>query len=109
MGESTVVGQDKLLALDIDVIDIVAVDDDASADTDEHEAFVAKLFMDDVLDLPQLESEQTSLVVNLHEVAIVAIRRDKDNFVGRDTHQIGGGGYDQILFEHDGAKIRNEW
>ena len=73
MCKTAVVGQDELLVLDIDVIDIVAVDDEASADTNEQMAFAAQLFMNHSLNLPQLEGEHTRFVVNLHKVAIVAV------------------------------------
>ena len=105
MCETTVVGQDKLLALDVDVIDIVSVDDEAPADTDEQVAIAAKLLMNHGLNLPQLEGEHTRLVVSLHKIAVVAIRRDKDNLVGRDAHQVCGSRYDQILLEHNAAKV----
>lgn len=105
MRESAVVGQDKLLALDVDIIDIVAIDDKAPAYTDKKVAFGAQLFMNHRLNLPQLEGEHTRLVVGLHEVAVVAVRRDKDNLVWRDAHQVCGGGYDQILLGHNAAKV----
>ena len=105
MCKTAVVGQDKLLALDVDVIDIVSVDDEAPADTDEQVAFTAKLLMNHSLNLPQLEGEHTRLVVSLHKVAVIAIRRDKDNLVRRYAHQVGGSGYDQILLEHNAAKV----
>lgn len=105
MRETTVVGQDKLLALDVDVIDVVSVDDEAPAYTDEQVAITAKLLVNHSLNLPQLEGEHTSLVVSLHKVAIVAVRRDKDNLVGSDAHQVCGSGYDQILLEHYAAKV----
>lgn len=105
MRETTVVGQDKLLALDVDVIDVVSVDDEAPADTDEQVAIAAKLLVNHGLNLPQLESEHTRLVVNLHKVAVVAVRRDKDNLVGSDAHQVCGSGYDQIFLEHNAAKV----
>lgn len=105
MRETTVVGQDKLLALDVDVIDVVSVDDEAPADTDEQVAIAAKLLVNHGLNLPQLESEHTRLVVNLHKVAVVAVRRDKDNLVRRDAHQVCGSGYDQILLEHNATKV----
>ena len=35
----------------------------------------------------------------------VAVRRDEDDLLGGNTHQVGSCGYDQILFEHDAAKI----
>ena len=93
------------MALDVDVIDVVSVDDEAPADTDEQVAIAAKLLVNHGLNLPQLESEHTRLVVNLHKVAVVAVRRDKDNLVGSDAHQVCGSGYDQILLEHNAAKV----
>ena len=105
MRKTTVVGQNERLALDVDVIDIVSVDDKAPADTDEQVAIAAKLLMNHGLNLPQLEGEHTHLVVSLHKVAVVAVRRDKNNLVGRNAHQVCGGGYDQILLEHNAAKV----
>ena len=105
MRETAVVGQDKLLALDVDVIDIVSVDDEAPADTDKQVAIAAKLLVNHGLNLPQLECEHTRLVVSLHKIAVVAVRRDKDNLVGSNAHQVCGGGYDQILLEHNAAKV----
>lgn len=91
MCETAVVGQDKLLALDVDVIDVVAVNDKPPADADEQVGVSALLFMDHILDLPQLEREHTGLVVGLHEVAVVAVRRDEHDAVGVNAHQVGGG------------------
>ena len=105
MRKTAVVGQDKLLALDVDVIDIVSVDDEAPADTDEQVAIAAKLLVNHSLNLPQLEGEHTRLVVSLHKVAVIAIRRDKDNLVRRNAHQVCGSGYDQILLEHSATKV----
>ena len=105
MRETAIVGQDKLLALDVDVIDIVSVDDEAPADTDEQVAIAAKLLMNHGLNLPQLEGEHTRLVVSLHKVAVVAVRRDKDNLVGRDAHHVCSSRYDQILLEHNASKV----
>ena len=105
MRETTIVGQDEPLALDVDIIDVVSVDDEAPADTDEQVAVTAKLLMNHSLNLPQLKGEHTCLIVSLHKVAIVAVRRDKDNLVGRNAHQVCGGGYDQILLEHNVAKV----
>lgn len=105
MGKPVVIGQDELLALDIDVIDVIAVDDEPPADTDEQVALGAQLITDHTLNLPQLEGKQTRLIVGLHQVAVVAVRRDEDDLLGGNTHQVGCCGYDQILFEHDAAKI----
>lgn len=105
MGKPVVIGQDELLALDIDVIDVIAVDDEPPADTDEQVALGAQLITDHTLDLPQLEGEQARLIVGLHQVAVIAVRRDEDDFLGGNTHQVGSCGYDEILFEHDAAKI----
>ena len=105
MRKTTVVGQDKLLALDVDVIDIVSVDDEAPAYTDEQVAIAAKLLVNHSLNLPQLEGEHTRLVVSLHKVAVVAVRRDKNNLVGSNAHQVCGGRYDQKLLEHNAAKV----
>ena len=105
MGEPSNVGKDKLLALDIDVIDVVTVDDKASADADEQVAFGAQLLADHRFDLSQLESEQTCLVVGLHQIAVVAVRRDEHDLFRCDTHQVRGVGDDQILLEHDEAKV----
>ena len=52
------VRKDELLALDIDVIDVIAVDDEPPAYADKQVALGAQLFTDHTLDLPQLESEQ---------------------------------------------------
>lgn len=105
MGKPIVVGQDELLALDIDVIDVIAVDDKPPAYADEQVALGAQLITDHILYLPQLESEQARLIVGLHQVAVIAVRRDEDDLLGGNTHQVGGSGNDQILFEHDAAKI----
>ena len=91
--------------MDIDVIDIVAVDDKAPAYTDKQVALSAKLFPNHILNLPELEREHSRLVVGLHQVAIIPVRRDKHNLVGRNTHQVSRSGYDQILFQHDEAKV----
>ena len=93
------------MALDVDIIDIVTIDDKTSAYTDKQIAFSTQLFMNHSLNLPQLEGKQTRLVVGLHKVAVVAVRRDKDYLFWCDAHQISGGGYDQILLEHDAAKV----
>lgn len=105
MRKTAVVGQDKLLALDVDVIDIVSVDDEAPADTDKQVAVAAKLLVNHSLNLPQLEGEHTRLVVSLHKVTVVAVRRDKDNLVRCNAHQVCGSGYDQILLEHNATKV----
>ena len=106
MCETAVVGQDQLLALDIDVIDIAAVDDESPPDTEEHVVIPAQLLMNHVKNLSQLEGEHSSLVVNLHKVAVVAVRRDKDNLVWCDAHQIYSSGYDQIRLGHGAAKVK---
>ena len=106
MGEPRYVRKDKLLALDVDVIDIISVNDEAPANTNKQVAIGAKLIVNHNLDLPQLESEQACLIVDLHEVAVIAIRRDEDDLVGGNTHQISSGGYNQILLQHDAAKVR---
>ena len=105
MREPGYIRQNKLLALDIDIIDIIAVNDEAPADTDKQVAIGAKLFSNHVLHLAQLESEHTRLVVSLNKVTVVAIRRDKNNLLRRNSHQVSRGGYDQILFQHDVAKV----
>ena len=97
--------KDELLALDIDIIDIVAVDDKAPAYTDKQVAIGAELFPNHILHLPELEREHSRLVVGLNQVAVVAVRRDKNNLVGRNAHQVCGGGYDQILLEHNATKV----
>ena len=91
MGEACHIGKDELLALDIDVIDIVAVDDQAPTNPDELEAFRAKLFTYHTLHLSELERQHPRLVVSLNEVAVVPVRRDKHNPLGSDAHQVGGG------------------
>ena len=108
MGKPRHIGKDKLLALDVDIIDVISVDDEAPANTDEQVAVCAKLIANHSLDLPQLEGEQACFVVDLHEVAIVAVRRNVDNLVGSNAHQVGSGGYDQILLQHDVAKVRTQ-
>ncbi len=105
MRETTVVRQDKLLALDVDVIDVVSVDDEAPADTDEQVAVGAKLFPNHIFHLTELEREHSRFVVGLHQVAIIPVRRDKDNLVRRNAHQVCGSGYDQILLEHNATKV----
>ena len=55
-------------------MDIVAIDDQAPADTDEQVAFGAQLITDLRLHLTQMEREHPRLVVGLHQVAIVAVR-----------------------------------
>ena len=55
--------------------------------------------------MPELECEHSRLVVGLHHVAIIPVRRDKHNLVGRDAHQVSRCGYDQILLQHDEAKV----
>lgn len=91
MGKTVVVRQDKLLALDIDIIDVVAVDDERPANTNELVSLDAQLLMDHGLNLTQLEGELTHIVVGLHQIAIVAVRGDEDNPVGCYAHQITGG------------------
>ena len=91
--------------MDIDIIDIVAIDDKAPAYTDKQIAVGAKLFPNHILHLPELECEHSCLVVGLHQVAIIPVRRDKHNLVGRDAHQVSRSGYDQILLQHDEAKV----
>ena len=83
-------GQDELLALDVDVIDVVTVDDEASADTDEQKPFVAKLVVDHGLDDTQLIGEQTRLVVGQHDITVVAVRRNVDYRFGDETHHVVG-------------------
>lgn len=97
--------KDELLALDIDVIDIVAIDDKAPAYTDKQIAVGAKLFPNHILHLPKLEREHSRLVVGLNQVAVIPVRRDKHNLVGRNAHQVSRRGYDQILLQHDEAKV----
>lgn len=97
--------KDELLALDIDVIDIVAVDDKAPAYTDKQVAVGAELLPNHILHLPELEREHSRLVVGLHQVAIIPVRRDKHNLVGGNAHQVSRSGYDQILLQHDEAKV----
>ena len=106
VGEPGHIGKDELLTLDVDVIDIVSVDDEASADAHKQFAVGPQLLTNHSLDLTQLESQQACLVVGLHNVAIVAVRRDEDNLVGGNAHQFGCGGYDQKLLEHVSAKVR---
>ncbi len=89
--------KDELLALDIDVIDIVAIDDKAPAYTDKQVAVGAELIPNHIFQLPELEREHSRLVVGLHQVAIIPVRRDKHNLVRRDAHQVSRSGYDQIL------------
>lgn len=91
MGEACHIGKDELLALDIDVIDIVAIYDQAPTNPDELEAFRAKLFTYHTLHLSELERQHPSLVVSLNEVAVVPVRRDKHNPLGSDAPQVGGG------------------
>ena len=91
--------------MDIDVIDIVAIDDKAPAYADKQVAVGAKLFPNHILHLTELEREHSRLVVGLHQVAIIPVRRDKHNLVGRNAHQISRSGYDQILLQHDEAKV----
>jgi hypothetical protein len=97
--------KDELLALDIDVIDIVAIDDKAPAYTDKQIAVGAKLFPNHILHLPELEREHSRLVIGLNQVAVIPVRRDKHNLVGRNAHQVSRSGYDQILLQHDEAKV----
>ena len=97
--------KDELLALDIDIIDIVAVDDKAPAYADKQVAVGAKLFPNHILHLTELEREHSRLVVGLHKITVVAVRRDKHNLVGRNAHQVSRSGYDQILLQHDEAKV----
>ena len=91
--------------MDIDIVDIVAIDDKAPAYTDKQVAVGAKLLPNHILHLPELEREHSRLVVGLHQVAIISVRRDKHNLVGRNTHQVSRSGYDQILLQHDEAKV----
>lgn len=91
--------------MDIDIIDIVAIDDKAPAYTDKQVAVGAKLFPNHILHLPELEREHSRLIVRLHQVAVIPVRRDENNLVRRDAHQVGRSGYDQILLQHDEAKV----
>ena len=97
--------KDELLALDIDLIDIVAVDDKAPAYTDKQIAVSTELFPNHIFHLPELEREHSRLVVGLHQVAVIPVRRDKHNLVGGNAHQVSRCGYDQILLQHDEAKV----
>ncbi len=105
MREPRHVREDEFLILDIDVIDIVAVDDKASANPDELETFRAKLFPYHTLHLTQLESQHPRLIVRLNQVAVIPVRRNKHNPFGRNAHQVSRCGYDQILLQHDEAKV----
>ena len=105
MREPRHIRKNELLALDIDIIDIVAIDDKAPAYTDKQVAVSAELFPNHILHLPKLEREHSRLVVRLHQVAVIPVRRDKHNLVRRDAHQVSRSGYDQILFQHDEAKV----
>ena len=91
--------------MDIDIVDIVAIDDKPPAYTDKQVAVGAKLFPNHILHLTELEREHSRLVVGLHQVAIIPVRRDKHNLVGRNAHQVSRCGYDQILLQHDEAKV----
>ena len=91
--------------MDIDIIDIVAIDDKPPAYTDKQVAVGAKLFPNQILHLPELEREHSRLVVRLYQVTVIPVRRDKHNLVGRDAHQVSRSGYDQILLQHDEAKV----
>ena len=91
--------------MDIDVIDIVAIDDKAPAYTDKQVAVSAELFPNHIFHLPELEREHSRLVVGLNQIAIISVRRDKHNLVGRNAHQVSRSGYDQILLQHDEAKV----
>ena len=95
--------------MDIDVIDIVAIDDKAPAYTDKQVAVSTELFPNHILHLPELEREHSRFVVRLHQVAIIPVRRDKHNLVRRDTHQVSRSGYNQILLQHDEAKVATSW
>ena len=97
--------KDEFLALDIDIIDIVAIDDKAPAYTDKQVAVGAELFPNHIFHLPELEREHSRLVVGLHQVAVIPVRRDKHNLVWRNAHQVSRSGYDQILLQHDEAKV----
>ena len=97
------------MALDIDIIDIVAIDDKAPAYTNKQVAVGAELFPNHILHLSELEREHSRLVVGLHQVAVIPVRRDKHNLVGRNTHQVSRCGYDQILLQHDEAKVATSW
>ncbi len=105
MSEPRHIRKDELLALDIDVIDIVAIDDKAPAYTNKQVAVGAKLLPNHILHLPKLEREHSRLVIGLNQVAVIPVRRDKHNLVGRNAHQVSRSGYDQILLQHDEAKV----
>ena len=105
MSEPCHIGKDKLLALNVDVIDVISIDNKPPANANEQVVVRAKLIENHILNLPQLEREQTRLIVGLHKVAVVAVRRDIDYLVGGDAHQVGGSGYDQIFLQHDATKV----
>ena len=90
-----------MLARDIDVVDVVHVDDQASTDTNEHVAHVGELLADHVLELPQLESDHANLTTRNEQVAVVAIRRDIDDLGCRYAQQFVGGGYDEMSVHAD--------
>ena len=48
----------------------------------------------------------------LHERRVVAVRGDVDNLLGRNTHQVNGCGYDELLFHptvFSTSKDTNHW
>ena len=46
-----------------------------------------------------------TVVVGLNQVAVIPVRRDKHDLVWRNAHQVSRSGYDQILLQHDEAKV----
>lgn len=82
------VGENQLLLRYIDIVDVGTVYNQTLADADEDVAFDTELQSDHLFDLSQLERQHPHLAIGLYECRIVAVRRDIDDAVGCDAHQI---------------------
>lgn len=68
------VRQNKLLLGDVDEIYVVSINYQCPSKADEIPAMVSKLVADEILNLTQLESNQTLLSVKRDHIGIIPVR-----------------------------------
>jgi hypothetical protein len=100
-----------LLARDIDVVDVIHVDDQASTNTNKRAAHVGQLLANHILQLTQLEGHHANLTTRNQQIAVVAVRGDINNLPRCYTQQFVGSRYDEMsvhaVFKKSSAKVAN--